>query len=200
MQFIRDLCVSKTDLGERDNRGYTLVELIVVIALMAALTGMVTLSISIIFSRDASACAIKINDALSDARMLAMSKEGEYSVTFTTVSGKYMAIISGGSIAPGPGGSYTENYREEICLEGKSGEGKKISSITYNSEGQSISDSQEIKIIFDKTKGNVYSINGTALGADDNSIVTFNIVQLRGNKTSKVSLATATGKHTVGDF
>lgn len=193
-----------------DNVGYTLIELIVVISIMAIMTGTAALGLSVAFSKDAARCATLLDDALTETRMLSMSKEGDFSLSITVdANGHHKAIISGGTTTESEeGGSvYTETYNQEIDLEGDSG--IKISSITCNSPsitllGDSASSGNQIKIVFNKTKGNVHSvaINDGAADSLENSneIMIFDITPVRGNRTAKVQLVTSTGKHTVGDF
>ena len=61
-----------------DNRGISLVELIVVITIMVVMTGLISIGVSLMFSRDASYVAGRIDDELSEARM--------YSTTTTAMS------------------------------------------------------------------------------------------------------------------
>ena len=51
---------------EKDNKGYSLVELIIVIAIMALLTGTAFFSINMIFGAGAKACANDIKEALAE--------------------------------------------------------------------------------------------------------------------------------------
>lgn len=62
----------------QNNKGYSLVELIVVIAIMAALTGTVVYTISLIMSSDAKGCAHSLVSALADTKVNAMGREGAY--------------------------------------------------------------------------------------------------------------------------
>ena len=64
--------------NEKNDRGYSLVELIVVISIMAIMVGLLSLGISVMFSKDAEAVAKAIDDELSEARMLSMSKSGKF--------------------------------------------------------------------------------------------------------------------------
>lgn len=182
--------------GKRDkfnNSGFTLIELIVVIAIMAALVGMSSIGIGLAFSQDANRCATTLNDALTEARMYTMSKQGEYSLVISKDSSDmYVAKI----LREPPGGG-TSSVEAEYDLEGES---KKIESITVS--GTLISSSDEVIIVFDRTKGNVHSVSigGTPLTED--TVLEFNIVPKRGGdrRTAMVSLVTGTGKHQVGKF
>ena len=58
----------------KNNKGYSLVELIIVIAIMALLTGTAFFSISMIFSAGANACANSMKEALAENKVIAMGK------------------------------------------------------------------------------------------------------------------------------
>lgn len=58
---------------EKDNRGYSLVELIIVIAIIAALTTTLVLSVGLIFSANAKTCANDIMGAISECKISTMS-------------------------------------------------------------------------------------------------------------------------------
>lgn len=58
----------------KNNKGYSLVELIVVIAIMALLVGTAFLSISIIFGASAKTCSNDIKEALAECKVTAMGK------------------------------------------------------------------------------------------------------------------------------
>ena len=58
----------------KNNNGYSLVELIIVIVIMALLTGTAFLSISIIFGASAKTCANDIKEALAENKVTAMGK------------------------------------------------------------------------------------------------------------------------------
>lgn len=79
----------------RNNRGFTLVELMVVIAIIGVLTAIISLNISVIFSTDARRAATTAADALSTCRQDNRSREGEQTfVVFTTTdTGKLAAAL-----------------------------------------------------------------------------------------------------------
>lgn len=58
----------------KNNDGYSLVELIIVIAIMALLTGTAFFSISMIFGAGAKACANDLKEALAENKVIAMGK------------------------------------------------------------------------------------------------------------------------------
>lgn len=62
--------------GTRNNRGFSLIELIVVIAIMAVLTAFVTLSVSYLTGQKARECANNLSFALDSTRTSAIAKNG----------------------------------------------------------------------------------------------------------------------------
>lgn len=175
-----------------NNEGLSLVELIVVIAIMAIIAGASSIGVSFAFSRDAHQCAVKLNDAIYTARMNSMSKAGAYYMEVKMQDGEYVAVINDGT---------SEVYNEKISENGK------IKNIAFelNGAGDNISDSKSVKIVFDKSKGNVREYNNVGFSADGaagtnvDGLIVFTIDQSRGNKSETVTLVTATGKHKIGN-
>lgn len=58
---------------EKDNRGFSLVELIIVIAIIAVVITMAALSIGLVFSANARTCANDIMGAISECKIATMS-------------------------------------------------------------------------------------------------------------------------------
>lgn len=172
--------------GERNtklnNAGMSLIELLVVISIMSIMTGTMAISANLVFSKDAEKCATRLNDAISTARMNAMSKPGTGELVVKKQGGEYVAVYDDGS---------SENLSEN----------NKISNISCSFNGTTvvISESDSVNIKFDKSKGTVAYFNGENLlesGAD--GLAVFTVEQTTGNKKSDVTLVTATGKHMLG--
>ena len=68
---------------KRNNRGFSLVELIVVVAILGACVGLITASISTVSSSQARKCAASLDAALSRCRVAAMSRAGTVSLTLS---------------------------------------------------------------------------------------------------------------------
>ncbi|MCM1325483.1 MAG: type II secretion system GspH family protein [Bacteroidales bacterium] len=90
----KDLCVAKKGLSvakkdlstvgwrlSMDNRGLSLVEIIIVVAIMSVLTGVLALGVSAALSKPADECAEKIVSTLNSARITTMGKQ-EISMKF----------------------------------------------------------------------------------------------------------------------
>lgn len=185
------------------NAGFSLVELIVTIAMASILVGGISLGISIMFSKDAAKCATTLNDALYTVRMNSMSKPGDYTLEIKDISTdssktQYVAEIS--CKVKKDDGSIEDLPNERIYLEGGEGENKvkTIDATIGDASSYTISSSDTVKITFDKSKGCVSTVNGSNMS--NGGIVVFHIVPARGPETrsADVSLITATGKHTIG--
>lgn len=150
------------------NKGFSLVELIIVIAILAIAVGIAGISISLAFSRDAERCAKTIDAALENARMNALSREGDFTLTI-------------------------DNKTNELNLAGASTT-KLQSGVTIkfsSSEGGISAD--KLAVRFDKTTGRVSNVsaNGTAVNA---SLFRIECESSRG-KRATIILVRATGKH-----
>lgn len=62
----------------RDNRGYSLVELIIVIAIIAVIISTVFYSVVMVFSANAKSCANDIQRAIGDCKVTTMGKSAAY--------------------------------------------------------------------------------------------------------------------------
>lgn len=59
-----------------NNKGFSLVEMVITIAILAACTALVTLSLSVIPSSAAKKCANELDELLSDIKLQAMTRDG----------------------------------------------------------------------------------------------------------------------------
>lgn len=166
------------------NKGYSLVELIVVIAIMAIMVGVTSLGIGMMFTRDANYVAVRIDDELTEARTLAMSRAG----TFTYVLH-----------ADNSGSSHKDGYIEIVGKDSDENElyNKKVlldKSVTIATDGVSFDGSDNIVIEFDKAKGSVKSINGTSPAPG--AVYKFTVTSTKNSsKTKDVTLVATTGRH-----
>ena len=182
------ICMHKKN---QNNSGYTLVELIVVIAIMSIFVGGMSLGVNLLFSKDASRCATRLNDALYEARMNSMSKVGNYELV---IEGGNSASVNTATLNA-DGSEVIKYYLDEIESSKKTDIEATLATES-NPSGQSIA--LPVTIKFDKAKGNVKVLSGgTEL---DDGILIFKIKANRGNREAKVQLVTTTGKHTIGEF
>lgn len=178
---------TKTGKREQDpklnNGGYTLVELLVVMAVMVIMVGGMAMSASLMFSRDAKSIAVTIDDELAEARMLSMSKADDYIITIHTESGYTLdnkIIIDDGDSSTTP---------IEIPLR------KKVSITVSQENGNdsySSSGGEDIDIKFNKSNGGLEYFADPSITPSGVYVFT---VESENGKQAKVTLVATTGRH-----
>ncbi len=170
----------RTGARAQDNRGYSLVELLVTIAILTIMTGAVGVSIALAFSRNAEKCAKEIDTSLEKSRMYAMSQTGDNSFILDIANRQ---ITVGGD---------AESYGNgQFAKEKKLQSGVIIDVVGYAGAGK-------VAVTFDKSTGRVRKIE------IDDTDVTDAVTELRldchnddHSKQAYVSLIRNTGKHYV---
>ena len=179
-----------------NNKGFSLIELIVIIAIMGVLVGGASLGIGLVFSKDAMKCATRLNDSIYDARANSMYKAGEFKLSIDNSGSANTATISQTDVTP--------IISNTVYLDGEDSSKKTTISAKFVTEavpaGTAIS--LPVSVTFDKAKGNVYSVVDADEMTYGDGIIVFEIEPLRGNRNrkAKVQLVTTTGKHTIGEF
>ena len=175
------------------NNGFSLIELIVIIAIMGVLVGGASLGISLVFSKDASKCATRLNDSIYDARANSMYKSGKFELSIDNSGDANVAIISQTDVTP--------VLSETVYLDGVDSTQKTEIRATFVTEAVPAGTAMRlpVTVTFDKSKGNVCSV-ADADRAYDDGIIVFDITPRHGNRKAKVQLVTTTGKHTIGEF
>lgn len=179
-----------------NNKGFSLIELIVIIAIMGVLVGGASLGIGLVFSKDAMKCATRLNDSIYDARANSMYKAGKFELSIDNTGSANTATISQTDLTP--------VTSDTIYLDGEDSSKKTTISARFVTEavpaGTAIS--LPVSVTFDKAKGNVYSVVDADERTYGDGIIVFEIEPLRGNRNrkAKVQLVTTTGKHTIGEF
>lgn len=171
-----------------DNRGMSLVELIVVVAIMMVMVGAASFGLGMMFTRDASFVATRIDDELGEARTLSMSRGGVFICELhidasDPYTGSEITIYNTTDESL-PKSSWTE-YRK-VALDKSVG-------ITVSDGGSFSASSGDVLIIFDKSKGSVKTVNSIS-GAG--KAYTFTVTSKKNSsKTQKVTLVGNTGRH-----
>ena len=179
-----------------NNKGFSLIELIVIIAIMGVLVGGASLGIGLVFSKDAMKCATRLNDSIYDARANSMYKAGEFKLIIDNSGSANTATISQTDLTP--------VTSDTVYLDGVDSGKKTTISARFVTVTEAVPEETDLRLpltlTFDKATGNVYSVvdaDGMTYG---DGIIVFDITPLRGNRTAKVQLVTTTGKHTIGEF
>ncbi len=195
--------------GSGSDKGYTLVELLVVTGIMVVMTGVISLSVTLLFSKDGERVARTIDSQIAEARTAAMSKPGSYSIVIhTTATGtgiyielekselvleKPTPVPGGGTPAPTPTPGPSTKQRIDFDKDAKIIFGKKGALPAAASNGT-------ITISFDKSNGSITKIvapDGTAYqGAALDAVFEIKCISTRNaNKSSSVLLMPVTGRH-----
>lgn len=162
------------------NAGYSLIELIVVISIMAIMVGLLSLGVSVMFSKDAEYAAKIIDDELSEARMLSMSKSGTITMKLHIDSdpSKNEIEIAGKKVA----------IKKSVTIK------VKYTKKTESGESAIEKTSGDMTFEFDKANGSVKAIEGNSV----KDICTITVTSSRNTtKVSNVDLIVATGRHYV---
>ena len=153
---------------KHDNKGVTLVELLVVVAILSIAVGAVGISISLAYSRDAEKCAKSINAALENTRMLSLSEKGKFTMTLDMVNNRITIDNSE------TGNVHTEELQKKVKI--------------YVPGKETLTG---ISVRFDKSTGKV-----VVMDAEENGILRITSENNTGKKAS-VILVKGTGKHYV---
>ena len=170
---------TKSTRNRIGNKGYSLVELIVVIAIMAVMVGVMSLGLGMMFTRDANYVAVRIDDMLTEARTASMSRKGEFTYVLHIDSdpkNHYVEIKKTGD---------TDPYKK-VLLD------KSVDITVKDNAGTVLAGN--VEVVFDKANGSEKLVNGSkpASGA----VYTINVVSTKNSsKTKDVTLVATTGRH-----
>lgn len=162
----------------KDNRGFTLLELIVVAAIIAVLATMLTMNTAPIFTQSVRSSAQDLQQLLADARTNAYAKDGSnnYLEIKSDASGRLKATQVQGS-------------DEEVTNLGRYSE-----TLKYN--GTELSKGTPFYIMFDKDTGELtcFGLNRTANSYNTGSIQNGVITLSKGSITFEVTIDGLTGR------
>lgn len=169
----------------KDNRGFSLVELIVVIAVVAILAAGTAYGVVNLTSWRVDECVKGIDAALNETSINAMSRENCYLTLFQKSNGNYYVQVSG---------------KQEEKL------GSDALTITYtvsNGTTGTISASQSLMITYDRSSGAFMPI---ITGVDGGGNLSFGTgyctsitVSIGGSRAQTIKLSKDTGKHYMED-
>ncbi len=173
---------------ENINKGFSLIEIIVTLAIMAIVTVSAVSIFSMIKSEKIKSLAGKTNDAISDLRSKTLTKSGKYEliIRYDSSKGKYVAELNHNDIIEST--EVLGNVGTIYCVNKSSGDEYELKS----------SDKYEIHLKYNKSDGSfaeIKCISGST-GADVGTINHKIYIEYAG-LSKGVQLIEVTGKHSI---
>lgn len=181
----------------KDNKGFSMVELVIVIALMAVLGSVFVYSFSMVTGQEARQCANNISTVLDKAKNYSLTKSASSDayVEIARESGGYIATyfapvspINAGAV---PGSTdYVQLEKENI--------GKKAVEVIVTMENGSsfaVNEATHLRIYYDRVSG-AFKEAVIVSGTSETNAYCAQIKVVRG-RTYLITFYTPTGKHTL---
>lgn len=173
-------------LALKNNKGFTLIELIVVVAILAACTGLVTASVSVIFSSGAAKCADGLNAAISKCRISAMSRSGSV----------YLRLYRNGA-----SNHVMADYLENGVVKTSDDIGSSSCGVTFDTDAEhtlgALGSGSVLCLTFDRDTGALVTLKSDGSQPADSIPQCGSIAVSGGGRTYKISFVPATGAHTL---
>lgn len=170
----------------KDNKGFSLIELLVAIAIMAIVTGIATLSYNVVRKADVKKSAQVLDSMLTSVRTNNLSQASKsYLYIYLDSSDECFYYKISNTLTTNPGGLSDEAVY--LCAD----------SITLkckfsDSTSRTVQTGNTVAFTFDKSTGAlIMYYNATTPYSSTLTGIEFS----RGSKTSKITIASETGKH-----
>lgn len=163
------------EVSKNKNLGMTLVEILVVVAILAIMVGEAGIGISLLYSRDSEKCAKTINTMLETTRMSSLARAEKFNLVLDS-----------------------ENNECRIETDEEKAELPSKVTLSFSAEGCDLSGCKVLEVEFDKSTGRVKSVVADSVSQDlkSLSLIRIHAVSQNGKKASVV-LVISTGKHYV---
>lgn len=159
----------------KDNHGFTMIEVIVVVTIIAILTIGITLGLNSVARTDLNKVTRTVDAQMKKLRITTLSKEGDYSLYIYKKGNSYYYEIA-------PSKTKLTNLKAGVKL-GKSGMEVQYS-IVGNDEFDTVSGTEYIEIAYNRSNGTFANNN------------TYNKIQfVAGGKNMEIIIANSTGRH-----
>ncbi len=168
------------------NKGFTLIELIITIAIMAILTSMTVGGISIINSANARKSATKLDGKFDTLQVSAMTKSGTpYMYIYMKSDGLYCSIIRNKLNTRTALNTYLTSNSNEVQISGSN-----VAVSATGSASVTLSTSNMLRVAYNKSSGAFICCTAGEVDSFD-----YNRIILKGRSTYHISLVETTGKH-----
>lgn len=186
---------SKKSSGMCDNKGFSLVELIIVVAIMAVLIGVMAYSFQMVTGQQARECANNITLALDKAQTYAMSKSGDedaYMELSKDGTGVVATYYVPDKAVFGTGDTPTWSVLEKETL------GKEAVSVVctfLDGSTVEITATDSVRIYYDRVGGAFRE--AVVVNAGGETTAYCESITITRGREYKIELITATGRHTL---
>lgn len=161
-----------------NHAGISLVELLLVIAIISIAVGMTGIGISLVFSRDSEKCAKTIEGALATAKMSSMAQKGIFTMKIDA-----------------PGHSVEVHSSESGIILEEALQSRVTVSFEVIGGTADLSGAEDLSVIFDKSTGKVKAVSSGGSSVDG-TVFKIHCENESGKRASTVLVA-ATGKYYV---
>lgn len=174
-----------------ENGGYSLVELIVVIAIMAVLLGITTYSATLISGKEAKRCANNISTALDKTKSYSLVKSGTADVYLLIKKDASERLVAEYYFPEKPLSSEYKLHSSELLGKKSCEVGCRVNGHDFSIEGDT-----ELRIFYNRITGAFKDAVVMSGGSEAERGICSAITVKRG-KTYQLDLISATGKHTI---
>lgn len=170
---------------DRDNRGMSLIEIIIVVAIMSTMIGVISFGLSLVSGRPAEECAQKLASVIQHTRTITMGKNMTTITIYMDADGRIAAREVSERILDNDGNVAVD---EKITIVGDKGV-EVVCHVAGGGETE-ITGSNTLELSFDRGSGALQTtkINGAVSG---NCTM---IVISKANKTRYIVITSVTGK------
>lgn len=176
------------------NDGFTLVEIIIVLAIMAVVASMLFIGLAIIPRNAARGCANGLKTSIGQTRIMTMGKDETVLEVYQDTDGRY----------------YTVHYADGVALNTPEECGKAYVTVYYHEEGTAgdpdtvtsagcteLSGSERLYLGFNRGNGKMASVNATVGAGSVTTKVCDAILVTGGGLEYRIRIYPATGKVTL---
>lgn len=183
----------------RDNKGFSMVELIVTVAIMAVVTGVVVYSMALVTGQEAKECATNLSSALDRAKNFALYKSGNSDAYLIIKRSADESLIAEYYVPQNP----VDKPEDAVYLLIESEKlGKKaVELICHFSDGtqMQITETEWLAVYYDRISG-AFKTMKKVTPADIGNLTNLpgtecNGFEIKRGKTYKIELILPTGKH-----
>ena len=198
----------------KDKRGFSLIELIITMAIMAVFAGAIIGGMSYINAGKTKKAAARLNNKISSIQTATMTKKGQtFLYIYRTSDGVYSTVVSSKIDTNGDGNpdypkGFTQRSELDQCLSSGKISGDKLCDSTVTITGKqgtggsnsvTLSESNFLKLGYSKSTGAFnYSNDGSLdTNGEFTDVPFYSMIEMSGKEKFSIKLVKISGKHFV---